>query len=694
MTTQQKLIIGSMITIGSAAALLGFFAFAGSSAGFWLSLAGIVVSQSSVLLLAASSVDQQQHDQDVEDSPSDRQQKTEELIERERRLEERERDLSQKLARFQEFLEYPQERDLPHDDAAQTMKLSEQDRRVHELLEAEAERVYNRIRVNAYLVDGAVDVATIRSDAVTLIRNIAQIYSPDSQHPLLETSFEQLARSASRICLHALVLLERLPLDVKSYNINQLHGYLRKAVQSYGTWQQVTPWLKHLSRAAYGGRLAAGANPLTLGAWWLATEVGRRGAQKVVENVVDRQAIAVLHDIITVIGVEAANVYGPGIRQRSAAWVYGAELAELLTRFPVSREALQQGLKEVTALPLHSEYDRIYLYRCVAGHRSAGLRIRDAASLSRTERDRVARQLEHFFDSYIHGATPKDTQAWREDVESRLDLKLHPGQSRRTNPHQHNQAEAAIQSLYDFMTQVIAVTPEDAVRQLEVGQLLPETELEQRTTLLNSLPSRTMPFEPPDLDPAAPLTDAFLKEVMDAVVQCGRCDEHLEHLALETAQYFRRTHEQAVTLLTGSCRRTLETIATADVKIKSLNAEHMKAIIRILPPGRQINAVYDGISLKHGEHLTPCPADILIVTTSGESDAGQLMLISSAPAAVLWRCESDCRVQRRKGYIIDDCEIIGGQWLQSEPQADAIIIAGSVTGGGFDRTFAAVSRGR
>ena len=157
------------------------------------------------------------------------------------------------------------------------VRLSEKDQEVQQILEAEAERVYEKIRANGYSKDGSVDTQLIRDEVVELIERVARVYNPDSTQPLLETSFEQLARAASRICLHSLVLLEQLPLDVKSYNIRQIHDYIRKAVMSYGAYQTAAPWLKRLSRGAYVGRLVAGANPVSLGAWWLATEIGRRG---------------------------------------------------------------------------------------------------------------------------------------------------------------------------------------------------------------------------------------------------------------------------------------------------------------------------------------------------------------------------------------------------------------------------------
>ncbi len=83
-------------------------------------------------------------------------------------------------------------------------------------------------------MNGKVDVFAIRDEAHLLFKQVAQIYKPDAENPLLETSFEQLARAASRVCLHVLVLLEQLPVNVQQYNISTLYGYFQKAVTGYG----------------------------------------------------------------------------------------------------------------------------------------------------------------------------------------------------------------------------------------------------------------------------------------------------------------------------------------------------------------------------------------------------------------------------------------------------------------------------
>ena len=342
-----------------------------------------------------------QFDQDKDDLEKWRADLATQLDDQVTRIEARERALIEKFAAHQELYELPAPSVEPVGLAAsQEARLAENDRLVLEILQEEAERAFEKIRANGYVTDGKADVGEIRDDILALITRVARVYSPGSDRPLLETSFEQVARAAGRVCLHMLVLVEQLPMDVKQYNFHSLYSYVQKAVVAYGHYKTATPWLTYLSRGIHAGRLVAGANPVSLGAWVLATEVGKRAGAKAIERYVNQQAIGLLHDFIRVIGVEVANVYGGDFRHRDPNWIYGAELTELMGRFPISRESLREGLRQISTLQLRNEYDRIYLYRCLADHRSAGFRCADPAVLTRAEREYIATRLEAFLRGF------------------------------------------------------------------------------------------------------------------------------------------------------------------------------------------------------------------------------------------------------------------------------------------------------
>ena len=343
------------------------------------------------------------------------------------RIDKREQALAEKLVAYREWMELPSPVDLSDHSVSddELPELVEKDHRMTELLESETKQLFEKIRNNEYSPDGKFEPTLLRDDAYELIGRVARIYQPEIEQPMLDTSIAQVMHAASRVCLHFLVVLERLPLDVKDYNISSLYGYVRRAVKAYDVYKSASPYFPYVSAAFYLGRMALGANPVTLGAWWTVSTLGKKGAEELTTRVVNRQALILLHDVVRVIGFEVASIYGGDFRHRDANWIYGAELTELISRFPLSRESLSSGLKEIGALQLRNEYDRVYLYRLLAEHKSAQPdRFRAASVLTEEERQTVASRLEKFFGAYIEPKSVKQKNRWIEGVEQRLDVKL------------------------------------------------------------------------------------------------------------------------------------------------------------------------------------------------------------------------------------------------------------------------------
>ena len=625
--------------------------------------------------------------------------------EQSRRLQQRERELAKRLGRLHEFLEYPV--DDPHAalSSDELIRLSDHDREVNRLLESEAERVYEKIRVNGYMPDGRLDVESIREELFQLVQRIARIYSPQSKNPLLETSFEQLARAGSRICLHVLVLMEQLPLNVQQYNFNNLYVYLRTAVQGYGTYKKAAPWIKYLTRGMYVGRVLSTTNPVAMGAWWLASEVGRKGAQRLVENMIDRQAVAVLHDLVTVIGVEVASIYGTGFRHRDTAWVLGSELVELISQFPPSRESLREGLRQITALPLRNEYDRIYLYRCLAGRRSAHLQLSDPAMLTREERETIAARLEQFFAAHIHGATVVQTRKWRDSFEERFDLRLNLSSSQTAGAAMQQVCESLI-SVTSFLSSVAGLSISQAVNLGQTGRLaatLTDVEREEFLPQLDSM-VKDRRFEPPNLEPASSITDLFLNDLARSVVRISSelqisADPSLEQLIVETGAYFRRSPVEMRTLIDSHWVAVLRELTTDPaVTLSEANALTARSIIVQMTSAERIAFCFSDIQLRissdHAEFI-PDACFVGLLDISG-SERRTLLLMPGhqqpghqLPEPAVWCCEGSLTVDREKGLLIDSAVVSGGHWMHVpiSSQPLAIVISGSLRGGRYKSYF-------
>jgi hypothetical protein len=393
-----------------------------------------------------------------------------------RQLSKREEALANRLLAFHEWMEFPQPVDLsvPHNpqEDRELAELLRQDRQLDELLKAETQILYDYILANRYSKDGVIQLTAIRDDVHRLILRVAQLYQPGVTQPLLETSLALVIRAAGRSSLHFLVLLEELPLNVKDYTLARLYGYLRNAVSAYRMYKSAEPYWPYVNTAYYLSRFALGANPLTLGAWWFIGALGQRGAQAVATRIINRQALALLANVVRVIGYEVAATYGGDFRHRHANWIYGVELTELVSRFPLSKASLSHALKEIGGLSLRSEYDRMFLYRCLAEHVSARPQQYQAARmLAAEERRAIAGRLEKFLELHIHGKAADRVSAWKTAVEERLQAKLVVG-LRSTALAVEQQIEDAIESLASFLLGVKEREPPELPALLGSSKLL------------------------------------------------------------------------------------------------------------------------------------------------------------------------------------------------------------------------------
>ncbi|MFM8476651.1 MAG: hypothetical protein ACKOEO_12755 [Planctomycetaceae bacterium] len=610
------------------------------------------------------------------------------LQERTEDLEAREQELASRLARFQEFIEYPSE-DVHAGRASQALQtLSEQDRAVRRLVETEAERVYEKIRSNGYTTDGQLNLLMIRDEVLELIRRVAMIYRPGSESPLSDVSLEQLARAASRIWLHLLVLLEQLPLPVQQYSIGTLYTWVRRSVVGYGVYQKASPWLTLAARGVSAGRLISGANPAVLGAWWLASELGRQGARKWIEQTVDRQAVGLLRQVISVVGVEAAGIFGTGFRQRDPAWILGTELVELVAAFPPSGESLRNGLTAVTALPLLSEYDRIYLYRCLAAHRSAGLQLADPAMLTREQREGIARSLESFFAARIHGATEQSVRKWREGVESRLDLRLQlESQRPAISASAERQRLQAASGLLDFLADVVQLegeSLESVWSSLPFVAALPATE---RQRLLGERPAGDRTFAPPDLDPASEFTDLFLKDLMACAVAAAEPSEAIEQLAVETAWYFRRTSEDASKWLDDAWRSRVRWMCVQSETAERLPFGLSRLIVAQRREQERLVFCYGHLQKVTGDVRQELPGAVLLGLQQPDGSARRVAVIGAGEPTLIWTAEAPLTIERVSGVFVDDARIAGGCWSEAESRATGLQISGSFGGGRYAAWF-------
>jgi hypothetical protein len=607
----------------------------------------------------------------------------EQLTDRARQLDARELHLANRLVNFREWLEYPQpdEDTLEETPAVAPRELTAQDQRVLEIIGEESQQLYQRLRTGHYKSGGPLDARRIRDDAHAFVIRVAQVYRPGVENPLLETSLDQLLRAGSRACLHLLVVLERLPLSPKDQNINTLHGYLQKALKAYDLYNTAQPYFGYMQTASYFGRWIAGATSVTLGLSWALTELGKRGTKAAANWLIDQQAVSLLNEVVRVIGFEVASIYGGDFRHRDSNWVYAAELTDLMSRFPLSRENLAQALREVGSLHLRSEYDRVFLYRCLSSHHNVRPLIEAHDTLSLPDRQQIARRLERFFESFIHGKTRKLVEDWRDGVEKRLGLKLHLAETLLATAHgkvaieSHGEPLKAATSLAAFLICVKGCPLTDLDTRLNFADLFHKLDEQQRRSLLEEMTANPpYAFEPPDLDVSLPTVTQYVADLCRLAARARPWDVQPDEIVLETAVFLDQDFAKTKKILDREYGDAFVSLLPKDAPGSNLESLVAKVALAELTTEESIQFAYSGTDIAW-------PAQIDLPT--GERKSGlvgtsnRLLLITASEQGLVVAASrfADLKTAKLAGRLIDDCELSGNAWSVEGRDGNASISA-------------------
>jgi hypothetical protein len=447
-------------------------------------------------------------------------------------------------------------------------------------------------------------------------------------------------------------------------------------------YKSTEPYWPYVNTAWYLGRFALGANPLTLGAWWFLGEVGKQGATAVTQHLIDRQALAVLTNIIRVIGYEVAGIYGGDVRHRDPNWIYAAELTELVSQFPLSRDSLAHALREVGTLELRSEYDRIFLYRCLASRKSAGPQQYHATVvLSMDERRALATRLERFLEAFIHGKSGDKVNRWKAGAEERLGLKLSVS-LKNSVASVREQIVDAVRSLASFLVSVKQLEPPEAVKELSESQVLAEIPLEERQKLLADLAANAPYFfEHPDLDPDSDLTDKYLDDLAALHARLTPREAQLEDTLIDVAAYLRRPPKKMQALLDKQLVAALDWRLPAEAPGRKSPPNVARAALDLLAGGDLARFVYGPVRLEWpGGAQRPEPAEGgLWLLGVGE----RLVLFSAGEQPqVLWSAAANgVHVESTRQMLLTGCRLTGGEWkLNGEARPLAIRLSTPLIG--------------
>ena len=344
-----------------------------------------------------------------------------------RRLDSRRAEIGKVLMAYGEWMEFPDFEEIQKVEWATTER-SAQDAEVAALMERQADRVLERVSEGYYWEEGQLQTRALLLDFGEFVESIAGIYNPESERAILETNLGELLKSVNRVSLQVILLLEEIPLlDLKDWNLRQVTDKIRTASKVAKKYEDLQPILNPVRYLWQGSKFLLASNPLLAAGWIAGSNLIWKGGKKIGKRSLDGYLLSLVRQVLGIIAWETASIYDRTSRFRDPEWVYGVELAHLVSEFPLERESLRAALRELGALSLRSSYDRIFLYRCVAQHVSPKPeRFIQADLMTEDTRKEIVESLDEFFGEYVGEVREKKVARWRKDLGKRLDVQVMP----------------------------------------------------------------------------------------------------------------------------------------------------------------------------------------------------------------------------------------------------------------------------
>ena len=306
--------------------------------------------------------------------------------------------------------------------------LNDDERRLAELASRRCERVWEGIRERRYVrsEDGRVtdlDGGAIFAEVREIVQEVAGLYHSGSDNAVLEVRTGDIAlavRSAIGDLLH---VVSQVPyVDPAGWSVRSVVERLEQAQKGLELYRKVSPYRPYLNAASVAARLTLGANPITLAAWTVGSQVAWRAGEKVVRSYAETWLNDLLETSVALVYVHVARTYDPRRAYRGAEWTALVEALRVHARAPGSDHNRKLLLDRILGAPIPDEFAKVTLLRALAADRAPDPRSApapDLAALGPDERKAVADRLTGLL-SAMRGLDAPEARAALVAVERRL----------------------------------------------------------------------------------------------------------------------------------------------------------------------------------------------------------------------------------------------------------------------------------
>ena len=284
----------------------------------------------------------------------------------------------------------------------ETAQLDDKSRRLVEMIRSRRDRVWEGTRGQRYMKheDGQVagpDIRAVFNEIEDIFREVAALYHPDSDNAVFEARIGDVAVAARSAIGDLLELGDRVPfVDPASWSLRKVMTRRDQIGRLLRIYRTLSPYRYHVKGAMIAARLALGANPISLAAWYVGSEVATRVGGQLLKSYVEARLKDPLERLVALVYLQAARAYDPRLAYRSADWVALVEALRMHARISGIDHNRKLLLDHILRAQMLDDLAKMALLRALAADREPQFQtipFMDFALLLHEQRQEIADRM-------------------------------------------------------------------------------------------------------------------------------------------------------------------------------------------------------------------------------------------------------------------------------------------------------------
>lgn len=252
------------------------------------------------------------------------------------------------------------------------LELDDTEQRLGKMIQERCDRVWEGIGARRYVIrkDGQatrLDGGAILVDIREIVRDVARLYSADTGDPVMSARVGDIALTARSVVSELLQAAQQVPfVDPTRLTMRQIVNGLERVQKVRNLYRKLTPYQHYVNGVTIAARLALGANPVSLVAWYLGGEAAKAVGKRVLATYSEVWLKELLEGAVALVYLRVAGAYDPRRTYLSTDWLALVEALRVHKHIPGIDHNRKLLLDRILHAQIPDEFAKMTLLRALA----------------------------------------------------------------------------------------------------------------------------------------------------------------------------------------------------------------------------------------------------------------------------------------------------------------------------------------